>query len=122
MGSCSLTHAIRVPTHPESCIFVFILGDNIIVTPPAGSFHFPCSFSSDRSEVIQSAESSIILCLLRNSVKPRTSLRCSLQNSCLVLLYEQQFQPPKSKLCQFFDHILTVIVARRCEQFANNCS
>ena len=66
--------------------------------------------------MIHSAESSIIFCLLRNSVKPRTSLRCSLQNSCLVLLYEQQFHAPKSKLCHFLDQFLFAIVVRRMQK------
>ena len=86
MGPCSRTHAILVPMQLESCIFVFILGESMMATPPAGSQHFPCSFKSARSDEIHIAESSIIFCLLRNSVRPRTSLPNDLQNSFLDLL------------------------------------
>ena len=74
IGPFSRTHAIRVPTYPESCIFVDILGDIMIVTPPPWSSHFPCLFRPVSADVIQSFEGSIIFCLFRNSVKPKTSL------------------------------------------------
>ena len=115
-GPCNRTQAIRVPTQPESWTFVAMQGDNMMATPPAGSLYLPSSFSSAIFDVIHSLDGGIIFCLFRSSVKPKTSLPSDSQKACRALLYEQQFQHAKSRLCHLFDHFGLTIVQVNARQ------